>query len=296
MTGTDWSLQLALFEKEEILGETFSLCAYEATHPVLGAAHGSSASRFRDPTVLAKYEMLERMTIVAQPKPSLPGMSRSNGVAFHDDVPRAEESALMELIERDALLRSWSGDAALRFDYKAIGDWVVSFKDPALWEEHYRLVVARIESSVPGYSVSFACGFPRVEGIPIFYGFGCARASQQEANGKAIAEAEQRLAFLWGQDIPNGLPEVSSTPDFHQEYYLYPGSHKHLMRWLIRGRQKIFKTKAETQALQLADANYEVLSVPHADSGIVVKAEHPGLLPLKFGNDYSFEGIPHPIC
>lgn len=296
MSQSEWSLQLALFEKEEILGETFSLCAYEATHPVLGVAHGSSASRHRDPIAYAKYEMLERMTIVAQPKPHVPGLSRSNGVAFHDDLVRAQESALMELIERDALLRSWCDGGALRFDYKAIGDWVLSFKDPALWEKNFCFVVARVEAAVPGYNVAFACGFPRHEEVPIFYGFACAKGSQYDANQKAIAEAEQRLAFLWGQDLPKELPEESATPDFHQEYFLYPGSHKHIMKWLIRGRQKVFQTESEDKSLLPEDAQFQVLSVPGAEAGVVVKAEHPGLLPLKFGSEYNFDGIPHPVC
>jgi hypothetical protein len=290
----EWTLKLALFEETEILGETFSLCAYEATHPENGLAFGSCASRRRDPTPLAKYEMIERMTIVSQSEALKPGMSRSNGVAFHNDLALAQKAAMVELVERDAVLRCWLGQAGAKIDYKAMGDWLTSFAAPSVWEERYRLVVAQIESQVPNMKVSFACGFPRDPKTPIFYGFGCSEGSTIEATNKAIAEAEQRLAFLWDQEIPEQSPEISGTPDFHQEFYLNPANHKHLMQWLIRAR-RVGKA-VDPKHWSPDQLEFHDLPLPGPEAGAVVRATHPGLLPLMFGNAYSVDGIPHPVC
>jgi hypothetical protein len=42
----------------------------------------------------------------------------------------------------------------------------------------------------------------------------------------------QRFGFLFGESIPEAPPEPSSTPDYHQEFFLNPAAHPLLRAWL----------------------------------------------------------------
>jgi hypothetical protein len=66
---------------------------------------------------------------------------------------------------------------------------------------------------------------------PLAYGF-AAHLSREDAIKAAANEAVQRLGFLLGEPIPQAVPSFSPTPDFHQEFFLFPPSHELLRRWL----------------------------------------------------------------
>ena len=107
----------------------------------------------------------------------------------------------------------------------------------------------------------------------------------------------QRLAFLWGEDLPSEQVEPSPTPDFHQEFYLYPPNHARLTEWLA-GQLK--SRHALQRRLPLFDGNpvtYIDLT-PAALRGklAVAKAVSPSARQLRFGvPSYPRNAVPHPV-
>jgi hypothetical protein len=171
------------------------------------------------------------------PKPDRTRVALSNGVALHDSWSHATRAALCELVERDRVLRSFEGGQA---------PVPVAVRDRKLaraLRREYRVQAYAFEATGQAleHRVAGLFLFPRQPEHPLVYGFGAAQ-NAEAALAKATSEALQRLAFLWGEALPSQLPEVSPTPDYHQEYYLYPPQHDVLRRWLsgkrstVRGR------------------------------------------------------------
>lgn len=202
--------------------------------------------------------------------------ARSNGVAVGRTWHDAARRARLELIERDRLLRSWYGERApMRI---AIGDDFIPGALRASYEfEGY-------EFGGGGDSVVVGVfGFPR-NGDPMVYGFG-ARSNLIDATACAAAECLQRLAFLWGEAVPNAPPTFAPTPDFHQEHHLYVGNRESLRRWL-RGDHHSFRgilgALPESEEPSYVDLTPAVL----ASRLRIVKAVAAGHVPLTFGRGH----------
>ncbi len=188
---------------------------------------GSAAARGGSPLRRAWLELLERMAIVDSGVSSSDDPrrrpSRSNGVAAHATWAAACESARLELIERDRILRSWYGE--LTPEMASVPDAVCDIRSHA-WQ-------ACVVSGEPWGEVEVAAvvGFPHDPEIPLARGF-AARASRRAAIEAAGREALQTLAFLWAEPVPVEPPELSPTPIYHLDYYLYPPHHAALRGWL----------------------------------------------------------------
>jgi hypothetical protein len=154
--------------------------------------------------------------------------SKSNGVAAGPDWQSACRSARAELVERHAVLTSWYGlaqpsklDVAQDTTFAALGE---------LYDvETYAFAATRESLDVIG-----AFGFPKAPTSPLIIGFG-AGLDHAEALLRAQRECLQRLAFLWGEEIPTEEPAFNKSPDYHQEYFLWPAVHERLRSWLGGG-------------------------------------------------------------
>lgn len=219
---------------------------------------GSAASLHEVPLFRAYMELVERLAVLAairsteapialldhdarrvgleprevifpqSPDPARVRWARSNGVAAGADFRDAARRARWELVERDRVLRSWYGELdPVRVE---LPEGCV----PAQLREAYELSAYAFCRGDGGdgddVSVAGVFGFPRGGG-PFTCGFG-ARGTQTEALLAAAAECLQRLAFLWGEELPTAPPAAAPTPGFHQEHYLYPGHHGRIRDWL----------------------------------------------------------------
>lgn len=283
---------------------------------------GSAASVDELPVERARYELLERMATIdaisratagwqvwsregtplgsvsseeAFPESDRPErwrFARSSGVALHGDWDSACRAAREELAERDRVLRSWYGemspisvDAPEQLGAAESYDWN-AFLLPApecSWSED--VVVAGV------------IGFPRQD-VPLVLGYGAGTAAGV-ALKKAVGEALQSLAFLWGEPAPLAAPELSPSALGHLEWWLYPGHHDQLRRWLD-GEHTRYAPDGGTRGPGYGTTTYLDLTPKALDRHRVVKAISQAAAPLAFGACPFAEHLPpllrvHPI-
>jgi hypothetical protein len=190
--------------------------------------------RVRDPRGAAKGSRASDRVFPSDAKPDSLRTALSNGVALHESWPKACAAALCELVERDRVLRSFQGEFAPK-RLENVDRKLLRALGPQYAIEAYEFGPARdtkLQHTAAGLFL-----FPRNATHPLAYGFAAALAPQA-ALAAASGEALQRLAFLWGEDIPSAAPAPTPTPDYHQEHYLYPPHQKLLRAWLAGKRPK----------------------------------------------------------
>lgn len=201
--------------------------------------------------------------------------ARSNGVAVHTSWKKACENAFHELFERDTILRSWYGE---------ICPQKISLPKsliPSSWNSLYHFEA--YDFPRPGLlKTSMVIGYPKRNKIPLIYGFS-AKTTKLSSLKSALQECIQRLGFLWGEDLPHTPPSFSPTPDFHQEYFLYPPNIKLLKSWLSGSHTKYY-SHSKKQSLTNLKPLFLDLTPPHLKGKLfVVKAYSPTAIPLIFG-------------
>jgi hypothetical protein len=144
--------------------------------------------------------------------------------------------------------------------------------------------------------VAAVVAFPRLADAPLSIGFGAAQADAAQAVEKATAECLQRLAFLWGDPVPEVEPEFSPTPDYHQDHFLWPRSHVLLRDW-VAGRRPRRPLEWLPAAPTAAPSFVNLTPAAMVGKVVVVRAVCAGCLPLVFGR--SPRGCPendvHPV-
>jgi hypothetical protein len=202
--------------------------------------------------------------------------SRSNGVAIGSDWASACRSAMLELVERDRLLRSWCGEgvpARVGFEHTSLSrvssyDWqTFRFPMEGAWSDPFE--------------VAMVVGFPRRAGTPLVRG-SAAADSLEVAIARAARECLQGLAFLWGEEVPIEPPLPSPTPLFHLERYLWRGAQAQLRGWLAGSQTRMEGSRLRDDAeasLQWVDLT------PPALRGrfCVAQARCAAAVPLFFG-------------
>jgi ribosomal protein S12 methylthiotransferase accessory factor YcaO len=155
--------------------------------------------------------------------------ARSNGVALHADWKRACQGAVEELVERDRVLRAWLGETVphpVTFDRASSP---LSRTRSYAWSA-YSFPPAP-DTLGPELEVIGLFGFPLKRDVPLAFGYG-SRPTREDALGAATREAAQLLAFVWGEPIPERIPEPEPTPLAHLERFQCPEMHGILRRWL----------------------------------------------------------------
>lgn len=315
-----WSLQESFMQEARVGALTLFMVGLVAASSEQNAM-GSATQADGYPVNRAYFELLERISIFearqaerllevrdahgallgtrpasavfpADPSPQQLRLALSNGVALHASWGEACASALHELIERDRILRSFAGELA-----------PVRLKVPEgplarATAEHYEAAAYEIGQRKPAPRHRTVLWFlmPRDAQYPITYGFGT-DLSLDGALFRAEREAMQRLAFLWGEELPTEQPSAAATPDFHQEYYLYPANHSHLTEWLA-GQYR--PRHACQQRLPLFDGSpvrYVELTPPSLRGKLAVaKAVSPSARRLRFGVPaFPRDALPHPV-
>jgi hypothetical protein len=303
-----------------------------AAGTVLESALGSAAECAGYPVERAYFELLERVCILIARRATRPlivrtvagtelsqrtalrvfpthangaepqqRLSLSNGVAVHTQWQHACATAQHELVERDRVLRAWRGHAAVTY---------VAPHDEALaraLSPHYRVHAVEFGAHTAGHTglahrvVGYFL-FPQTAAAPLAYGFSAAR-DLPTALAKAEREALQRLAFLWGEPLPDVAPTPAPTPDFHQEHYLYPAHHARLHAWLEGGHRTESAMNVRVQKRHVTPSYDGELTLyvdltPETmrDRVAVVKAMSPHARQLRFGSARDPRvHPPHPI-
>jgi hypothetical protein len=215
--------------------------------------------------------------------------SLSNGVALQRSWSAACDAARCELVERDRVLRSFRGEfapVALRMPDRELARALRKLYDIEAYA--FAPGVKRVKHSVAGLFL-----FPRKPSSPLAYGFGAA-LDPEAAVARATSEALQRLAFLWDEALPSEPPPAAPTPDYHQEYYLYPPHHAQLRHWLDgRGRapRRSAARAFDGEAVWFADLTPPALRAELC----VVRASSPRARTLLFGRAPRSKTPVHPV-
>jgi YcaO cyclodehydratase, ATP-ad Mg2+-binding len=279
---------------------------------------GSAAEQGHAPLERAYFELVERLSIgkainsdekfalrsgtgellgqlsteqvfPVNPEPERWRYAKSNGVAVAPTWAAACERAAAEAVERDCVLRSWYRGMPLGASpFAQFPEYAESWR---AWEPHFSLEVRATQWL--GFWVVASVGFPKTSDCPFMLSFG-ARRSLSEAIEAARREFEQRLGFLFGEEIPSEEPPSKPGPGFHQEYSLWSGARDGYHHWLAHTESHgAIPTPAE------APLGYVDLTPAELTPYVrVARAWWPSLLPLVFGTDYPGypKGAPHPVA
>lgn len=263
---------------------------------IVVARASTSLLSVRDRSGVTKAERTASQVFPADKQPDRQRASLSNGVALHTSWPLACDAAQGELIERDRVLRSFAGEYAPT-------PWpdAVPSLERALSED-YDVSAYTFGPQRPAlaYVATGMFLFPRRESAPLVYGFGAATAAGA-ALESAKREALQRLAFLWGEELPTAAPAEAPTPDYHQEFYLYPPHQAILRDWLAGKHQPALSTKTTpTNSVFDRATSFVDLTIKGLTGGLVVaKALGRNAARLRFGVsgvDGRAKIPPHPIA
>jgi hypothetical protein len=323
-----WSDPEVFLDTVNVCGVSVLVAGLSVRSDTGETAFGSAGSLRESPVERAYFELIERIGVLAaptregalvglrtqtgqevgtigcdvlfprSPEPDRWRYARSNGVAVASSWREACMRAEWELVERDRIVRSWLGE---RSPLRVIGP-IVSM--PQKLTASYLIEAYVFESSAAtNIEVAGVFGFPKSAEAPLVYGF-AARPTQERAIAAAATECVQRMAFLWGEAIPSARPDPTPTPDFHQEFFLWPPAHARLRRWLAGdhcewGREIIHSSSARHRERRFVDLTpRELNSKLH-----VAKALPDGELPLVFGSGGPgvLQMLPdslgiHPIC
>jgi hypothetical protein len=308
----NWS-EPELFVDEAVIEDTtIHLVGLFARSATGREVTGSAASTDTAPVERAFFELLERASVVdatagtaafrvldergevceecehgALFPQDVPGASfryaLSNGVAAGSSFESAARAAFGELVERDRILRSW---------YGAIRPVRVAAAPPAVLDRLssvYRFETFAFPGSSgrgEGLEVVGIYGFPRRAGIPLIRGTG-AGLDRHDALLRATRECLQTLGFLWGESLPESEPDVSTTAEYHQDYYLWPESQPHLERWLRGERVRDSLRLHPREIPRCAGPKFADLTPPHLASRLhVLKALPETELPVVFGRGH----------
>ncbi len=231
--------------------------------------------------------------------------ARSNGVALHADWRTASLRALWELAERDRVLRAWYGETRPeRVEFSP-------YRTPLGGAQSYDwLAYAFPEGGAEfsrGVQVIGVFGFPTYAHAPLVCGY-AARPERHDALDAAVREAMQLLGFLWGEPLPDRLPEIAPTALHHLEHFQWPDHHDVLRRWLEEGHARFFTGANGTRRSGASACSYVArpafvdLTPSWLTGGLrVSKAICDAAMPLSFGDAPFAAHLPsnlrvHPIA
>lgn len=259
------------------------------------------------PARRATFELLERVATfeaVSAGRPDRHGIfassdapdryrpARSNGIALHGSLAEARERALLELAERDRVLRSWYGETLPEpVSWTGAGGvahaLLALLADDGLYdvEAHTFPDDGRCRAS-RDVEVVGVFAFPRSPGLPVAVGL-AGRRTPAEAVTAATQEAVQNLAFLWGEPVPGDDVPPGPSALAQLEYWQAPARHPILRRWLsgAHARAPVDRRALASVTRAVPDAQVVLhdLTPAWSDGFRVARVTCASAVPLVFG-------------
>lgn len=212
--------------------------------------------------------------------------SNSSGAAAYSNIDRAFDKAILELIERDALMRNWfSRISPLKISYKFLPTHLQKRLD--FWQKQDREMRVLIMPS--DFAVVVQVVFTSNQ-YPCFVSGAAASLSFDEAVKKAYEEAEYSLISKINHP-KNEILDMQNvhSPNDHGEFYAIP-EHISNIEWLWSGNDTniipVLKMSIEEIKTTL---NPIIVDLSKNNSSIkVVRAFSEKLIPINFGfgNDF----------
>ena len=207
----------------------------------------------------------------------------SSGFATYTDISEATRRGMLEIVERDTMMRHWYEEVSPRkLDYRILPIHIQN--RVKYWQDRGREVFVL---DISQYGVIAVEVVITAEEYPCFVsGASSTLGSFEEATIKAFQEAESRL--IYGLNEPNTRelkPEhVHSVLDHELLYAQSKKYHEHV-QFLFEGEVSYITPVAATTAEALAkELEVAVIDVSEVHSLLrVVKVFSPKLIPISFG-------------
>lgn len=213
--------------------------------------------------------------------------ANSSGCAAHFDLNKAKQVALLELIERDAIMRNWIyRQVPYKVDEKEISNNIkrrlrnyrkqdVSVFILLLPSEYaYTVLVCSVKDLSPPYFVA---------------GAGASFSSVKEAVVKAFNEWE--VSFVLGENNGDSdviAPEEVVSPQDHGDLYRYTNYNKEV-GYLLKGKPINISEVSVNRLGNIAALNpVFVVYRPLVDGAYMVRAFSKELIPINFGYGMDF--------
>ena len=210
--------------------------------------------------------------------------SNSSGVAAHTTYDKAIEGALLELVERDAIMRSWLlKEAPKRLKQSSLPPFILSRCE--YWESKGRQVHV-LDHSHNGISIVNVCIVSKDEHPAFVNGSSASISSTEEALNKAFQEAELGLIMELNSKTRSKhlKPEDVYSPTDHAKYY-FPRERLENLLWLFSGEYT--ETSISHVGLEGVIEMYDPVMVDLTleDPLLkVVRVLSSKLIPINFGN------------
>jgi thiazole/oxazole-forming peptide maturase SagD family component len=217
--------------------------------------------------------------------------ANSSGVAAQENYEKAATSALLELIERDAVMSNWFYQKPpMVIQHKLLPIHVINRSNYWMSKGRELFVLDMCSLYAPTIEVVIIS-----DEYPCFVcGSACNNTSSETAILKALDEAEYKL--LLALKFPRyEIPQKDNviTPDDHAKYY-YDKSNMKKIKWLWNGEmtyQMPVSKYTEIELMSILKAT--IVDLSQVDSDItVVRALSPKLVPISFG--FGLDCYTHP--
>lgn len=207
--------------------------------------------------------------------------ANSSGVAAHFNKSVAVESALLELIERDAFALTWHSKREVRrLRYAELpGDIierVCQWKDRGYQVSFLDLTV----DATPVILVMITSD----EKMPALFSGASSKQNPMDAARSAWNEAEFMAMTWYDRKVKSGMkPEDIYSPDDHGQFYNHPRNLVHA-KWLLESRLAIaWPKKKVLDFAQFDPIVVDITPKDHACGLSVVRVLSASLLPMNFG-------------
>lgn len=220
--------------------------------------------------------------------------STSSGCAAGVDRHDAERRAVLELIERDALMRLWfSQRIPTRINPESIN---YHFKNRhKYWLSQSRdLVIIDLSNEWSYVSLVLIMGSHQPY---LCSGASASFQSFEDASIKALNEAEVSFAYDKNRNPVNIQKEDIYSPEDHGDFYAFNPESIEGVEFLFSGKSIDYKGNRGEYNVNLVneslDAMFFELSVLNDPSLVVIRAISPKLVPISFGYKeiYSFKNL-----
>lgn len=247
-----------------------------------GTAHSNIMASFK-----AVVEGYERTTVRNS------DVKNSSGVAAHFDRKKAEEKALLELIERDALMHCWEEKQAPG-RFSPIG--AHALRREADWANKGREVTFMRPISPAAPNVPVVLVTITSESYPYFVCGAAAGTDLEEAQNKALTEAESILLYYLGSPEEGKAPKLDEIngPEDHGRLYRMSKKAARKVSWLNEGSFVDLEIEEKIEYLKKHDVLAEIeknldvhfRTLNQYDNGlIVIQATSPDVAEMTFGTN-----------
>ena len=209
--------------------------------------------------------------------------ANSSGVGAFTDRQEAVNRGLLELIERDAIMRNWIlRSPSPKISYEALPHHWQRRID--FWEERGRQVYVLDQSAYGVTTINVVIASPEL--FPCFVtGSAASVTSFEEAIAKAFHEAELGLTYALQQPKHRTIdPSKVFAPLDHAKLYAHP-EHFDNVAWMIEGSSVSLPTEPTARMADLLE-QFDVVIVDLSPAGSplpVVRILSEKLIPINFG-------------